>query len=471
MSFASTLNDYYNAIGCTNGELANECGISIASLSRYRRGERTPKAGSAAVRKLACGIASLSAKKNPQAPLDVEEVKDAFETEFSATRMMGMDFHTRLDAIMRLTDLSNAVVARFADIDPSYVSRIRKGQRMPADTQRFVRTVSHLAARVCITQELYDELAKLIESSDLAKEYPEWDMSDESNIAEIIEVWLTGGQIVESDMARMEELLAWCDTTDFSPWLDLGADSEPVERERPASVARFYYGVGGMHAAELDFLNMAASENVRDLSISSDMPLMQLDIGYVFLRKYRRYITEILSAGGHVKMFFNIEQPMEDTIRSLRFWIPLYMSGRVSPYYLQGVNNRLFYHMNYVCDVCALSSEAVIGHEEDGRYYFTTRPEDVEYYKKKMGFVLEHGVSMVEIYRSRDLGRQAMFEAGEAARRVKQRGRRIGADRYQNLLVMSYANNCSVITIPCSGETVSFVIKHPKINYLISRMR
>ena len=471
MSFASTLNAYCNAVNCTNSELAAESGVSHSSLSRYRRGERTPKTGSAIVRQLAFGIASLSTKGDSRAPLEASEVKRTLEAELNATRMVGMDFNMRLDMIMHLTGLSNATIAHYVDVDPSYVSRIRRGQRIPADIQQFSAIVSHLAARTCIDGGMLDELGELIELPDLADEFPTWDMGDESNIAEIIEVWLTGGQIVEADMKNMEELLAWGDSTDFSSWIFFNVENRQEDRDRPAPVARFYYGLGGMRAAELDFLTMAAEERVHELLLSSDMPLMHMDPGSIFLRKYRHSVVEVLRAGGRVNVFFNVERPLEDTIRSLRIWVPLYMTGHVSPYYLQGVNNRLFYHMNYVCDTCALSAEAVIGHEEDGRYYFTTRPEDIEYYQKKMRFVLERASSMVEIFRSCDPGRQEAFEAEEAARRATQSGRQIGAERFRNITVMSYPNNCTVITVPSGGEAVHFVIKHPKVNYIISRLK
>ena len=168
MSFASTLDEYCNALNCTNGELATECGISLSSLSRYRRGKRTPKAGSPIVSQLACGLANLSVKKGLDAPLEASEVRSALETEVTATRMVGMDFNMRVDMIMRLTALCNTTVAHFVDMDPSYVSRIRRGQRVPANIQRFSTIVSHLAARACIDNEQFNELAELIELPDLA---------------------------------------------------------------------------------------------------------------------------------------------------------------------------------------------------------------------------------------------------------------------------------------------------------------
>ena len=47
------------------------------------------------------------------------------------TQMVGMDFHTRLDTLMNLAGVRNADIAEVTGTDPSYVSRIRHGQRTP----------------------------------------------------------------------------------------------------------------------------------------------------------------------------------------------------------------------------------------------------------------------------------------------------------------------------------------------------
>ena len=43
--------------------------------------------------------------------------------------------------------------------------------------------------------------------------------------------------------------------------------------------------------------------------------------------------------------------------------------------------------------------------------------------------------------------------------------------RFDNLEVMVYPGDCTVITLPCGSTVVHFVVRHPKINYLIARMK
>lgn len=45
MKFSEKLNDYIEQLSCTGKDICNLSGISAASLSRYRNGERVPELG------------------------------------------------------------------------------------------------------------------------------------------------------------------------------------------------------------------------------------------------------------------------------------------------------------------------------------------------------------------------------------------------------------------------------------------
>ena len=472
MSFAPTLEAYRKALDCTNRDISKRSGLPASTISRYLNGERVPTVGSENIRKLAEGLVAISLDQDTRNPYEADNVLAALEAAITGTRMVGMDFHMRLDALMHLAGLSNAAVAEVVGVDPSYISRIRHGQRMPANVPRFATLCAHLAAIACIETDKLADLGELVGMPDITSGDPEWDPYDESNTAEVVEVWLKGSQIVQSDIAKFEELLTWIDETDLSEWLSMSeADDVAIEIDQPSPLARFYYGLGGMRTAELDFLTMAANTHSRNLFLSSDMPLMRIPPDSRFIRQYGKAMTNVMKTGCRVNVFYNIERPLEETIRSLRIWMPLYISGQVTPYYLKGLSNRLFYHMNYSCDTCALSAEAVVGHIEDGRYYFTTRPEDVSYYQRKMQCILEKASSLLEIYRDCDPGQQEAFEKAEAERQAKNPGRRICEGRFHKLQVQSYPGDCTVLMLPCGPTVVRFVIRHPKINYIVAHMK
>lgn len=67
----------------------------------------------------------------------------------------------------------------------------------------------------------------------------------------------------------------------------------------------------------------------------------------------------------------------------LESWIPIYMTGQVSPYYLTGIHNSVYCHFNYVSGAVALTGECIKGYHDKGKYHLTSNKNDVAYYRTK----------------------------------------------------------------------------------------
>lgn len=475
MTFAATLDAYCIQLGFSNKTIATYCDVSPSALSRYRSGMRTPDADSPTIDSLARGIAALAARDDTprqpgQKPIDFENVRDALNAEIVGHDMVGMDFHMRLDMLMHVIGISNAEMAATVQVDPSFISRIRRGQRMPGSYPKFLEPCARLAARLCLDKDVVGEVGDLIGYPSLAAKLEVDGLDAESNLAESIGVWLAGDRIVNSNIGELWQLLLWLDQTEFgtSTQPDAHVACKPVPDIE--SIARFYYGIDGMRNAEIAFLSLAADSCARELSMSSDMPLLQLELDPGFQKSYTSGISKVIEFGGHINIIHDVERPLAETIQAMRLWFPLYMTGKVTPYYLRGIYNHLFCHVNYVCDTCALSSEAVMGHQEEGRYFLTTRDEDITYYQRKMKRILEKSTSLLEIYRDCDPGMREAFEESEELRRASGRGHPIGENRFENISVIAYPPDCTVLSVPYAGSPVHFVIRHPKFNYAAAHM-
>ena len=64
----------------------------------------------------------------------------------------------------------------------------------------------------------------------------------------------------------------------------------------------------------------------------------------------------------------------------LESWIPMYMTGQVSPFYLKEPSNSVFLHLLKVSGAAALYGEAIAGHHAEGRYYLTKSRKELGYY-------------------------------------------------------------------------------------------
>ena len=63
MKFNEKLNEYIDILDCTAKELSRNSGISTATISRYRNGERVPEINSDALNQLCSAIAQTAKQK------------------------------------------------------------------------------------------------------------------------------------------------------------------------------------------------------------------------------------------------------------------------------------------------------------------------------------------------------------------------------------------------------------------------
>ena len=77
MDFNYKLNEYMERLSCTAKELCSLSGISAASFSRYRNGERVPELGTKAFEGLCSAIAQIAVQKGIT-DITVDSVKASF---------------------------------------------------------------------------------------------------------------------------------------------------------------------------------------------------------------------------------------------------------------------------------------------------------------------------------------------------------------------------------------------------------
>lgn len=54
-------------------------------------------------------------------------------------------------------------------------------------------------------------------------------------------------------------------------------------------------------------------------------------------------------------MIHNIDRPFSEMILGVESYIPMYMTGQISPYYIKGIQNRVFMYFLKVSGTVALS--------------------------------------------------------------------------------------------------------------------
>ena len=74
----------------------------------------------------------------------------------------------------------------------------------------------------------------------------------------------------------------------------------------------------------------------------SDMPMEDMAEDISFGKKWMFGIAMCLKKGLHLNIIHNLDRPFNEMMLGLESWIPIYMTGSVSPYYLKNYNNNFY---------------------------------------------------------------------------------------------------------------------------------
>lgn len=164
-----------------------------------------------------------------------------------------------------------------------------------------------------------------------------------------------------------------------------------------------YYGIEEMKNGELDFFKgTVLSKTMEDIFMCSDMPMEDMAKDTDFGKKWMFAIAMSLKKGLHLNIIHNLNRPFNEMMLGLESWIPIYITGQVSPYYFKDNKNNIYEQLNYVSGSCALTGECIKGNHNKGKYYLTGNSKEVEYYKEKSRLLLKKANSLMDIYNDFD---------------------------------------------------------------------
>lgn len=374
MKFHEQLNAYIEQIDCMAKEVSEQSGVSAATLSRYRTGSRLPDTESDAFENLCSAIAELARQKQ-LGDITAESVREQF--------MQSSDLRPR-DCRSAPRELRpppcNARCGHQQALSPYKLRCLDRvplsqwGSRRPSDPEKFASSVAEYVAR-------------------------EWDSArDRAVLAHLL--GCTEEELAESSV-RYEKLMEWLfddrdhrdhPVSDFLFKLDefnlndyikaihfdeLKVPSVPFQM--PTS--KTYFGLDQMMESELDFLKATViSKSTEPVIMYSDMPMGEMAKDPEFPKKWMFGMAMMLKKGLHLNQIHDLNRSFEDMMLGLESWIPMYMTGQISPFYLKEPSNNVFLHLLKVSGAAALCGEAIVGHHAEGRYYLTKSRKELGYY-------------------------------------------------------------------------------------------
>lgn len=402
--FCERLNKYMDMLGCSGKEFAEYSGISEATVSRYKSGVRIPRSDSEDMKKLCRGISSAASAKG----FDTIVYKNILQELSALAEAEEFDFESLCEKFSMLCNVFSVNIADMSKIlkyDPSYISRIRNGKRKPAKPQKFAFDTA-----VYFSGYYNSDSDKKIMAEILNVKPSRLKMRD-NYISELAN-WLTDSKNAQKPENPIAKFLTALNSFDLNEYIkairfdELKVPSLPFQ----LPTTKNYYGIEEMKSGELDFLKATAlSKSKHSVFMCSDMQMDDMADDADFSKKYMFGLAAMLKKGLHLNIVHNLNRPFNELMLGLECWIPLYMTGQISPYYLKGAHNQLFCHFLNVSGAAALSGECISGFHENGRYYLTKNKDELSYYQERSSFILKKAYPLMDIYREDKSAELAAF--------------------------------------------------------------
>lgn len=391
MNFCEQLNKYIEQLECSSKELVIASGLSSTVISRYRNGERTPNIRSKQLEQLADGLYKISQNKNIN--LTRNEIYNVLS---STLKDIAIDFEQlskNFSAILLNLNISIADLSRAIGYDASLLSKIRSGNKNPSRPQEFVESVCNFIVTKYRSENDKKSISLLIGCS--LK-----DLNNISNYFNELSNWLSSNSVPSNN--KIDTFLNNLDNFDLDKYIKSIHFDEMKVPFVPfyKSGSKTYYGIEEMKQGELDFFKATVlSKSNEPIFMCSDMPMNDMAEDVDFGKKWMFAIAMTLKKGLHLNIIHNLNRPFNEMMLGLESWIPIYMTGQVSPYYLTGLQNSIYCHLNYVSGTVALTGECIKGYHNKGKYHLTSNKTDVAYNRTKSECLLNKAKSLMDIYR------------------------------------------------------------------------
>ena len=415
MTFSEQLNKYIKQIECSSKDLVISSGLTSSVISRYRRGDRTPSLKSKQLEQLTDGLYKLSLTREMN--ITKEEIYTALSDTLNDISIDFEQLSKNFNELVTTLNINVAELSRLSSYDASFLSRIRTGNGNPSHPKDFATAVCNFIMKKYTSDDDKKAVALLINST-------LEELENNLNYFNKLFNWFTTNSTPSPNY--IDDFLTNLDKFDLNEYIKAIHFDEMKVPFVPfyKAISKTYYGIEEMKKGELDFFKATVlSKNNDPIFMCSDMPMEDMAQDIEFGKKWMFAIAMTLKKGFHLNIIHNLDRPFNEMMLGLESWIPIYMTGQVSPYYFKGLKDNIYCHFNYVSGTAALFGECINGHHNKGKYTLTTNKNDISYYKTKSECLLSKASPLMEIYKIENRNSYSSFITASA--NIKGNRRRI----------------------------------------------
>lgn len=238
-----------------------------------------------------------------------------------------MQFNDKLVFLMNITMTSNKELATGISVDPSLISMFRTGKRKQPQNPNHIKNMAHFFSRKCSGEFQRSALAEIMDVGSISTSMP----------TEVLERYLENW--LEKDSDFVDSLIDSISTMPKS----LPHVPEETVISKPNKDASFFFGEDGRREVMKQMMQIIRStESPGPLLISSDDNLEWLLSDYTLTKQILSNMLEIVDQGFSIIHIMPAMNFMPRFTDSLRFWLPIYATGKVQVYYYPRFRDTLY---------------------------------------------------------------------------------------------------------------------------------
>ena len=453
MKFSEELNNYLQLLNCSAQDLSNKTGLSPTLISRYLNDKRTPRLGSDYFKKIVDGIYQISISNNIE--LNKTNIYDVLNKSLSFTDINFDDFVANFNLLLVELNINISDIAKFVGYDTSFISKVRSKNRKPSDLADFSKKIA------CYVVQNYQNAEQKAVISTIVNCSLE-DLDNSNKYLSILESWLVSHQDNNSELVK--NFLNKLDTFDLNDYI--GTDFNKIKVPTSPIIlknSKTFFGSEGRKKAEGEFLKTTLlSKSKEPIFFFNNLPISEAGKDEDFKKKWILAVTMVLKKGLHLNMVHTIDRPLNEMLLGLENWIPIYMTGSISPYFFKEPPSNMFYESLYVSGSVCLSGNCFKNSDENSRFFLTTKTNELEFYKEKAQYMLSKAKPLMTIYKEKDKSKFDEFLNNEKKSNVK----KISNNTFKNIDFYVCKNKWVSINKKTSPE-MHFVIHNYKLRNAI----
>ena len=267
-----------------------------------------------------------------------------------------LKFGEKLDILMKITNTSNIALARNVSLDPSFVSRLRRGVRTPAKKENYIMSMAAYFARNC--REEYQKAALSEGLKVSMKNLP----SDIGEVTTLIYEWFLADKTNDTNVIKnfVDNIAQF----KFKKPPQISDVDTSIINENLSSDAQVFYGIEGKRNAVLSAFSLILKEkNPQTLLLYSDESMYWLTENPEFTAKWSALFSQVIMHGNKVKIVHSVTRSHDELFSAVKEWVPIYMTGAIEPYYYPKIRDRVFKRTLFIAPHTVAVTSNSVGNE------------------------------------------------------------------------------------------------------------